>query len=370
MKGFKNTNIYVEGKGVIKTSLLIKDGKIAQIGDVDEVGLIELPDDQIVVPGFIDEHIHGCFGHDVMDASIDGLIEMSKQLEQEGVTYFCPTTMSMSVADIKKSLANIKEVKKIKKEGAEIIGIHLEGPFLSKVYCGAQDKAHIIKGDYDTLNDFIKTSNEDIRIVTFAPEEGGDNILPLMTEKGITPSMGHSDASAKQAFEAIEHGAKCATHCYNAMKGIHHRDVGLLGAVLLSDELMCELIADFKHVGEDAVRLLFKVKGPEKIILVSDSMEAKYLPDGEYELGGQKVYVKDGAARLASGTLAGSVLRLDDALRNIHSLLPELSFTQVIDLVTKNPAKNLNIDDIGTIKVGNRARFAVITKDFNVLKTI
>lgn len=370
MRGFKNSNIYVAGLGVVKTSLCFENGLITHIGDCDDDDLIELPSDQIVVPGFIDEHIHGCHGHDVMDASAEGLIDMAKNLTQEGVTFFCPTTMSMSLDDIAQALENIKKVKTIDYDGAEIIGVHLEGPFISPLHAGAQASQHIIPGDKAQFEKLIKLSQDDIRIVTFAYENGGDHILPVMVEKGITPSLGHSDAHAEQAFQAIKEGARCATHCYNAMRGLHHRDVGVLGAVLMSDEVMCELIADFKHVSEDAIRLLFKVKGPDKIVLVSDSMEAKYLADGQYNLGGQKVYLKDEAARLENGVLAGSVLRLDQALKNIQRVLPELTFTQVIDLVTKNPAKNLRLDEIGSIKVGNRARFAVVTRDYTVVKTI
>ncbi len=370
MKSFKNANIYVEGKGVIKTSLTFDNGIIQSIGASSQEGLIEIPEDAIVVPGFIDEHIHGCHGHDVMDASTSSLKDIAQELLQEGVTYFCPTTMSMSLPEIKNALKTIASVKESQTAGAEIIGVHLEGPFLSEKFCGAQDPRHLIDCDEKTLTDLIKTSHSSIRIVTFACERNGNAILPTLNKEKITPSLGHSDATGAQAFLAIEGGARCATHCYNAMRGIHHRDVGLLGAVLLSDRVMCELIADLNHVSPDAIRLLFKNKGKDKMILVSDSMEAKYLPEGEYSLGGQKVFVKDSAARLASGVLAGSVLRLDDALKNISKTLPELSFTDLIDLVTKNPAKNLGIENIGSIKVGNRARFTVVDKHFNVLQTI
>ncbi len=370
MNGFKNANIYVEGRGVIKTSLTFDKGIIQSIGPSKEKGLIELPENTIVVPGFIDEHIHGCHGHDVMDASSSALVDISNQLLQEGVTYFCPTTMSMSLSDIKKALATINQVKDSQMSGAEIIGVHLEGPFLSEKFCGAQDPRRLLDCDEKTLADLIKTSHSSIRIVTFATERNGMSILPTLKKEHITPSLGHSDATGEQAHLAIEAGARCATHCYNAMRGIHHRDVGLLGAVMLDDRVMCELIADLKHVSPDAIRLLFKNKGKDRIILVSDSMEAKYLPEGEYALGGQKVFVKDSAARLASGVLAGSVLRLDDALKNISKTLPELTFTDLIDLVTKNPATNLGMTDIGSIKVGNRARFTIVDKDFNVLQTI
>ena len=369
MNGFKNSYIYVEGQGIAKTSLSISDGRIVSIGNNDSDEAIVLDENHILVPGFIDQHIHGCHGHDVMEASETALIDMAEHLLQEGVTYFCPTTMSMSLEDIQNALQTIVKVKKKQRQGAEIIGVHLEGPFLSKKFHGAQASKFILDGSEEILNNLIKIAGENIRLLTFAYEQNGKVMLPLMKEHHITPSLGHSDATAQVALEAFEQGVTCVTHCYNAMRGIHHRDIGVVGAALLKDEVMCELIVDLKHVSEEAIRLLFKVKGPEKIILVSDSMEAKYLPEGEYALGGQRVIVKESAARLEDGTLAGSVLRLDDALQNIHQLLPDLSLTQVIDLVTKNPAKNLRIDDIGSIAVNKKARFTVIDRQLNVIRT-
>ncbi|MFA6852064.1 MAG: N-acetylglucosamine-6-phosphate deacetylase [Bacilli bacterium] len=369
MKGFKNSYIYVEGEGIVKTSITIDNGRIISIGDNESDDAIQLDDNHILVPGFIDQHIHGCHGHDVMEASKEALQEMANELLQEGVTFFCPTTMSMSIEDIKAALRNVTKVKQSQNKGAEIIGIHLEGPFLNRKYHGAQAMTNIIEGDEEVLSNFIKISGNEIRMMTFAYEQNGKVMLPMMQEHDITPSLGHSDATAKQALEAFEDGVHCVTHCYNAMRGIHHRDIGVVGAAFLKEEVMCELIADLKHVSEEAIRLLFKVKGPDKIILVSDSMEAKYLPEGEYSLGGQKVIVKDGAARLEDGTLAGSVLRLDQALKNIHKIIPELSLTQLIDLVTKNPAKNLQINDIGSIALNKKARFTVIDRDLNVICT-
>lgn len=369
MKGFKNSYIYVEGEGIVKTSITIDNGRIISIGDNESDDAIQLDDNHILVPGFIDQHIHGCHGHDVMEASKEALQEMANELLQEGVTFFCPTTMSMSIEDIKAALRNVTEVKQSQNKGAEIIGIHLEGPFLNRKYHGAQAMTNIIEGDEEVFSNFIKISGNEIRMMTFAYEQNGKVMLPMMKEHDITPSLGHSDATAKQALEAFEDGVHCVTHCYNAMRGIHHRDIGVVGAAFLKEEVMCELIADLKHVSEEAIRLLFKVKGPDKIILVSDSMEAKYLPEGEYSLGGQKVIVKDGAARLEDGTLAGSVLRLDQALKNIHKIIPELSLTQLIDLVTKNPAKNLQINDIGSIALNKKARFTVIDRDLNVICT-
>lgn len=372
MQGIKNSYIYVDGKGVIKTSLLVQDGRITYIGEIAEElpGLITLPEDQILVPGFIDQHIHGCFGLDTMEATPQQLLTMGEKLLQEGVTYFCPTTMTMAKKKIVDALKNIAKAKKMSPKGAEILGAHLEGPFLSPAYPGVQDPRYLSRGDKEYLEELLKAADDQIAMITFAPEEDGAKILPLINAHGITAAVGHSNATFVEAQNAFRAGASSSTHTFNAMRGIHHREIGTLGAVLLNDAVYAELIADLHHVNPEAIRLLFKVKGPEKIILVSDAIEAKYLPDGEYQLGGQKVFVKNGQARNAMGVLAGSILRLDQALRNIKMILPELTFTQLIDLVTKNPANNLKIPDIGSIKVGNRAKFTVVDQNLNVIKTL
>ena len=370
MPGFKNASIYVHGRGIIKTDLAYENGIITKIGRINDPSLISLNDDEIVVPGFIDEHIHGCSGHDVMEASLEGLQTIADSLLKEGVTAFCPTTMSMSEKEINAALKTIATFKAKQTSGATILGAHVEGPFLSTHFHGAQDEKYLLDCNKDVLNEFITSAENQIRILTFAPERKGEQILPLLLEHKITPSLGHSNASGDEAKAAFEQGASCLTHCYNAMRGLHHRDVGLLGAGLLNDQVYAELIADLKHVSPDAIRLLFKVKGKEKIVLVSDSMEAKYLPEGNYELGGQKVIVKDNAARLENGVLAGSVLRLDHALKNIHEVMPDLTLTDLIDLVTLNPAKNLGLTNRGAIKVGHVASFTIIRKDFSVVKAI
>ncbi|MDR0832279.1 MAG: N-acetylglucosamine-6-phosphate deacetylase [Bacillales bacterium] len=371
MKGFKNSNIYVSGKGIIKTSLFFDEGIIKKIGnDLKEKDLIEIPDEYIVVPGFIDEHIHGANGFDVSHADLKGLDVISKALLQEGVTYFLPTTMSTSYSNILLSLKNIAKYQKEQKQGAEVLGIHLEGPFINEELNGAQNQENIIPCDVEILKDFIEASNNNIKIITFAYEKDGYKIMPLLKQHNIVGSIGHSKANSKEANEAFLNGVTSSTHTYNCQSGLHHRDVGVVGSVLLNDNVYAELIADLKHVSAPAIQILFKMKGPEKIVLISDATEAKYLKDGEYMLGDQKVYLKDGYVKTETGALAGSVLKLNEALKNIHLVVPSLSFTQLIDLVTINPANNLRLTNVGSIKVGNKAKFVVIDKDFNVVQTI
>ena len=366
MAGFRNANVYVEGKGIIKTSIQFVDGKITSFDDDEK--LDSLPENLIVVPGFIDEHIHGANGSDTMYATRKDLENIASSLTQDGVTSFYPTTMSMSLADVKKALICIASNLDVK--GASIKGINVEGPFISVKYCGAQDTKNIIKATKEDIEDLVKTSNDLIRIMTIAYEENGPEIAKCLLDHNIIVSLGHSDCKADIAEEAFNLGANTLTHTYNAMRGIHHRDIGLLGQGLMDDRVYAELICDLHHVSAKAIQLLYRLKGKDKICLITDSMEARFLENGKYALGGQDVFVKDGVATLASGVLAGSVLRMNEAVRNIKNVL-KISLTDAIDMATINVARHMKIDNItGSIKLGNNADFAVVDKDLNVYMTI
>lgn len=369
IKGINKSNIYVEGKGVIKTSLSISNGLIKKIGNFKNKDYITIPSHLYVVPGFIDEHIHGANNVDTMDREDSSLRIISKSLVQEGVTSFCPTTMSMSTERICNSLENIYNSMNVV-QGARILGAHIEGPFIAEKYKGAQGKEYIVPCDIDMVKKFIESSKGHITQMTFAYENNGKDILPLIKEHHIVASLGHTDANYKQTKEAFDNGVTCLTHFYNAMRGFSHRDIGVVGTTLLNPHVFVELIADLHHVSTGAIELLFKNHPIEKIILITDSTEAKYLPDGLYELGGQNVYSHDGIVTLADGTLAGSILRLDNALKNVRSVV-NLPFEKLIDLVSKNPAQNLGLfDKYGSIKEHKCADFVVIDKNFNVYMTI
>jgi N-acetylglucosamine-6-phosphate deacetylase len=369
MKGFTNTNIYVEGKGIIKTSLEIENGKIKSIGKFKDG--VELPDNLIVVPGFIDQHIHGANHSDSMYPTKKDILNIATSITQDGVTGFLPTTMTQSIENINKALENIKKyIEEGVEEGAEVLGIHLEGPFVSKKQKGAQPEEYILEASVDAFKKFQKVSGGNIKIVTLAYEENGKELTQYLKSKKIVASLGHTDATYAIASEAVKNGATSFTHCYNAMKGLHHRDAGTLGAAMLHDEAYVELICDLIHVSAPAIKILYKQKPKDKFILVTDSMEAKHLPDGKYQLGGQDVYVRDGAARLETGNLAGSVLKMNEAIRNCKETL-EISLEEAIDFATINPARNLNISNKkGSIKVGKDADFAIIDQDLNVYETI
>lgn len=369
MKGFKNCNIYVEGKGIVKSNLEVENGKIASFNAVD--GALELDDKYIVVPGFIDRHIHGANNSDSMYPTLKDIRNICATVASEGVSTFLPTTMTQTVENICKALENIANyIETENDKGAYVLGMHLEGPFISKKHKGAQVESCIIPCSVEKFQIFEKASHGYIKEVTMAYEENGKELANYLHSKGIVASIGHTDATCAEVIEASKNGVTSATHTYNAMKGLHHREAGTVGGVFLCDSIYSELICDLVHVSSDAIKVLYKIKGQDKITLITDGIEAKHLPDGKYKLGGQDVYVKGKEARLADGTLAGSTLKMNDAIRNMQGVIG-LSMEKAIDLATINPAKVLGIDNQkGSIALGKDADFAIIDKDYNVYMTV
>ena len=368
-KGFHNTNIYVEGHGILKADLKVEDGKIKCFCENKE-GL-ELDSKYIVVPGFIDRHIHGANGSDTMYATFKDLDNISKTIAEEGVTSFLPTTMTDDETRIKKALKNIKDYMDSGRiVGAEVIGAHLEGPFISPKHKGAQPLEYILKPDVKKFKEFEEVNGGNIREVTFAYEEDGKEFCKYLASKNITASLGHTDAKVDDVMDAVKNGATSATHTYNAMKGLHHREAGTVGGVFLCDEIYAEVICDFVHVSPAAIKVLFKMKGKDKVTIITDALECKHCPDGKYKLAGQDVFLVGKEARLADGTLAGSTLYMNDGIRNLKNLLG-LSIEEAVDLASINPAKALKVDDKkGSIALGKDADFAVIDKDLNVYMTV
>lgn len=365
MFGFRNVKIYKEKEGIVRGNIQIENGKIVSFEDHPD--LINLPDHIMIVPGFIDEHMHGASGHDVMDGTFESLDCIATSIAQDGVTSFLATTMTMAPQAIEKALQNIADFMKVQTNGAHVLGVHLEGPFISKTFCGAQDPSYIIEPSRKKMSEYLKIAP--IRMVTFAYEENGKDMLSYLIENHICPSLGHSNATAAQAKEAFDHGVNCTTHTYNAMRGIHHRDVGVVGEAFLHDHVYSELICDFHHVSKEAIKLLYQNKGKDKIILITDSMEARFLENGRYSLGGQDVFVKDGVATLENGVLAGSVLRMNEAIRNIYQTLP-IRLEEAIDMASKNPAQHLGIyDHVGSLQIGKDADFVFMDEQFTIYAT-
>lgn len=369
INGFINCNILTE-EGLKKTSLSIVNGRINKLGHCADG--IELKSNYLVLPGFIDQHVHGAAGSDAMDGTIEDLRKIANALASEGTTAFLATTMTQSVENISNALKSVDEYKKLNShEGAEILGVHLEGPFISKKHVGAQPIEYVVNPSVEVFDMYQKISGHNIKLVSLAPEEeGGMELIKHLHQTSVVASLGHTDATAVVVEEAIKNGATNATHTYNAMKPLHHREIGTVGSALLHDELNCELICDGIHVSKPAVQLLVKCKPSDKLTLVTDAMRAKHMADGEWELGGQAVFVKDGQARLADGTLAGSVLKMNIAVRNIMNFAG-LTLDEAVNFATKNPAMNLGIfDEYGSIKENKHANFVVVDQDLNVIATI
>ena len=373
MLGFKNAQVLVEGKGFVKTDLLFEDGKIAKIGENLGEELTAIPENAIVVPGFIDEHIHGAFGADAMDGSVKALSDIATAVASEGTTGFLATTMTQSPENIKNALSAVKDYVNAKSEsGAEVIGVRLEGPFISPKHIGAQPLEYVAVPSQETMKKYVEYSGNNIKIVSLAPEvEGAEELIKYLKDEGIVASIAHTGAKYKDCENAVKWGMTNVTHTYNAQTGLHHRDVGVVGSALLFDELSTEIICDLIHVSVPAIKLVVKNKNKDKVILITDSMRAKHLPDGESELGGQLVIVKNGEARLVDGTLAGSVLKMNNAVKNVHKSVG-VPLETAIEFATANPAKNLGIyDSVGSIKEGKRANVTVLDKDtFEVLLTV
>ncbi len=369
MKGFKNTWIITE-EGLVKTSLTYDD-KFQTIGQNEE-GLEELPEDYIVVPGFIDEHIHGAAGSDAMDGTKEDLAKIAKALASEGTTAFLATTMTQSPENIISALKAVKDyMEEAPTNGAEILGVHLEGPFISKDFVGAQPIEYVAAPQVETFKKYQAASGNHIKIVTLAPEvEHAEVLIKYLKDNHIIASIGHTNAKYEDVLRAVKAGATNATHTYNAMKPLHHREIGTVGSAFLFDELTCECICDGIHVSAPAIKLLYKNKPVGKMVLITDAMRAKHMPDGISELGGQVVIVKNGEARLENGTLAGSVLKMNKAVANVVKFL-DLPLAEVVKMASLYVAKNLGVDDtLGSIKEGKRADFVILDKEYNVVKTV
>jgi N-acetylglucosamine-6-phosphate deacetylase len=376
MKAITNGMIITE-KCTQMDKVLLFENKIVGVIDASQFnyeelsrkyGHLEVIDAKghLIAPGFIDLHIHGSGGADIMDGTLDCIETISQTICKSGVTAFLPTTMTMPQVAIYKALDCIRLTMNQNIKGAKVLGAHMEGPFISDCYKGAQNANYLEKPGYAFIENYLDV----IKIITLAPEidHNLEFIKKIKTNGEIVLSIGHSNATYEQAIEAIHEGVSHSTHIFNGMSPFHHRKPGVVGAILNSP-ISCELIADLIHVHEGAIKLLMKVKENHRVVLITDGMRGSYLPDGHYELGGQEVTVKENSARLRDGTLAGSLLRLNKAVRNIYELT-DLSLNEVINLATINPAKVIKIDaSKGSIEESKDADIIIMDKDFNILTT-
>ncbi|MEW9052423.1 MAG: N-acetylglucosamine-6-phosphate deacetylase [Neobacillus sp.] len=378
--------LLVHGKAVLETKIaesiyiFIKDGKIHTFGPLESIpshlksiNTIELGPDQILAPGFIDVHIHGAAGADTMDATIESLDTMAKALPAEGTTSFLATTITQKHANIERALENAADYQKHSNGfgKAEVLGVHLEGPFINSKRAGAQPKEYIIDPNLDLFKEWQTKANGTIKLVTVAPElESGTAFIRYLHDTGVIASIGHSDAIYEEMEQAVQAGAKQVTHLFNGMRGLHHREPGVAGSALLFKELMVELIADKIHVRPEVMKLVIQAKGTEGMILITDAMRAKCLKNGIYDLGGQDVSVADGKALLADGTLAGSILKMNDSIENIIEAA-DVTLQDAIQMACVNPAKQLNVyDRKGSITEGKDADLTVLSNNYRVDLTL
>lgn len=357
----------------ITGDLFIRDGKVEKIGQALQVEADIFLDgtakNWIVMPGFIDMHIHGSAGFDMMDATEEALRGMSRSLVKEGTTSYLPTTITQRVDAIEAALENVNGFVNNADE-AEVLGIHVEGPYISTKWAGAQPIEHISEPSIEQFLKWQRLSGNRIKQVTVAPEiVGGFEFVQAMSEEGIISSIGHSDASSDEVEKAVQLGAKQATHLYNQMRPFHHRDTGVVGSVLLDDHMKVEIIVDYIHSHMKAVNLAYRLKGAEGIILITDAMRAKGLEYGEYDLGGQTVYVTEKGAHLSSGALAGSILTMDQAVRNMKQTTG-CSLQELVSMSSTNAAKQLKLSHKGYIEEGFDADLVILDLELNVQKTI
>lgn len=368
---FENARTYING-GFKICSTVFDERILGADVDAGDATKIELPDDATVLPGFIDGHVHGAGGADAMDGTAEALATISATLAKEGTTTFLATTMTCPHEQILAALDAVKKYRaRGKAVGARIAGVHLEGPFISPEYKGAQAETNIKTPSAELFEEYNAACGYCIKTVTLAPErENAAALIRAIVKSGATASVGHSAATHAEVLEAVNCGASAVTHTFNAQSPLKHREIGVAGSALLCDALTCELICDGIHVSPPAMRLLVKNKPHGKLVLITDAIRAKGLSDGVSELGGQTVYVKNGEARLKDGTLAGSVLKMNDAIENLHDKAGA-PIEYAIYCATIAPATALGIDgECGSITELKRADFAVVDKNFDVIMTV
>ena len=370
MRYIKNGKVILPD-GILENVVLAFDSKICGFTDESQIPAdAEVIDANggFVAPGLVDIHIHGYLGEDTSDGSAEGIFKMANGIMKNGVTSFCPTTMTVSMEEINKALDTVRSLKEESKswDGAEILGVNLEGPFINPKKKGAQAETHIKKPDAK----FVLDNADIISLATMAPEmDGGcEAIKEIRENSNVVVSVGHTDASFEETLSGIDAGATHITHLFNAQTPLHHRNPGVVGAALL-ENVTTELIADTFHVHKGLFELLARVKG-DNLVLITDCTRAGGMPDGEYTLGGQPIFVNGVKCLLEDGTIAGSVLKLNDAVKNF-SKNTNLPFWKAVSAASLNPARAIGVDDRkGSIEAGKDADIIITDADFNIVKTI
>ena len=358
---------FVLANRIVSGDLLIIDGKIKKITE-KENPLYENGIDlkgKYVVPGFIDAHIHGAYGADAMDGTVEALKTISSFVVKHGTTNFLATTLTSTKEILKNVLEKVAEVQDKELDGANIFGAHMEGPYFDIQYKGAQNEKYMKPAGIEEIKEYLSVKPGLVKLFSLSPkDETTLEAIKFLKENGVVVSVGHSAVNFDDVQKAIKAGLSHSTHTYNGMRGFTHREPGVVGAVLTNDAVMAEIIFDKIHVHPEAVRLLLKAKGVDKVECITDAMSATGLPDGNYKLGELDVYVKDSQARLVSNdSLAGSVLTLDKAFKNVIEV--GYSIFDAVKMTSTNAAKEFGLNT-GEISEGKDADLVVLNDDYSV----
>lgn len=361
---------FVLANRIVSGDLLVIDGKIKKITE-NENPLYENGIDlkgKYVVPGFIDAHIHGAYGADAMDGTVEALKTISSFVVKHGTTNFLATTLTSTKEILKNVLEKIGEVQDKELDGANIFGAHMEGPYFDIQYKGAQNEKYMKPAGIEEIKEYLNVKPGLVKLFSLSPKgDAALEAIKFLKENGVIVSVGHSAVYFDDVQKAIKAGLSHSTHTYNGMRGFTHREPGVVGAVLTNDAVMAEIIFDKIHVHPEAVRLLLKAKGVDKVECITDAMSATGLPDGNYKLGELDVYVKDSQARLVSNdSLAGSVLTLDKAFKNVIEL--GYSIFDAVKMTSTNAAKEFDLNT-GEISEGKDADLVVLNGDYSVNMT-
>ncbi len=362
----KNLKIVVGDKIIQRGYLVFENGFISKIGEGSYSKEATDCNGLIAMPGFIDIHIHGSAGIDFMDAKEEDYQSIANSLYKEGVTTFLTTTLTSD----KQTLAKVcKTVNKVKDQIPSLGGIHFEGPYISEKYKGAQNEKYIRNPDINEFDELQKLSGNNIKYITLAPEkEGAMTFIKHVSKNGVVVSAGHSDASFNDIKVAIRNGLTNTTHTHNAMSPHHHRHPGIVTAAFYFNELFTEFICDTIHVCPETLATSYKIIGPERFVMITDALKIKNTNITEFQLFGLDCIRKDGAAYLKSGPLAGSLLTMDQGLRNMKKITGA-SLCDLAKISSKNAARALHFDDRGSIQVGKLADIVLLDDDLNVKAT-